>query len=94
MTETSGRKQLQQYLAADPSRSQNWLARTMGVGQQTVSLWLRGYNRPGYGHMLMLLHVAGILPESWLTQEEMNKILALRERLYGVAIGISPTEST
>jgi transcriptional regulator with XRE-family HTH domain len=87
VTDTPGRQALQQYLEAEPQRSQNWLARLLGVGQQTVSLWMRGYNRPGYSHMAMIQLVTGITPDMWLTEGERSRIASVRVKTHPVATG-------
>jgi transcriptional regulator with XRE-family HTH domain len=87
VTDTPGRQALQKYLEAETLRSQNWLARLLGVGQQTVSLWMRGYNRPGFAHMAMIQLVTGISPDLWLTDDERSRIASVRVKTQPAAAG-------
>jgi plasmid maintenance system antidote protein VapI len=85
MTETPGRQALVAFLESDRQRSQRWLARLLKVGQSCVSLWVRGRCKPDYVHILALSRVAGIPEESWLTEEDRQKLTQISVEAHKIA---------
>jgi transcriptional regulator with XRE-family HTH domain len=68
---TKGRKLLKKYLE---SSSQAALARTIGVGQQTVSEWAKGSCRPDAMWRAILERAAGIPVDAWFDESELKRI--------------------
>ena len=60
----SGRKRLRQWLDRSKLR-QSEAAKTLGVHQVVLSLWLSGKRRPGRENALLLERETGIPVESW-----------------------------
>lgn len=63
---SDGARALKEWLEGPPKRRQADLAASLGVGQQTVSAWLRGAVIPSVLYRVKLKTIAGILPASWL----------------------------
>jgi transcriptional regulator with XRE-family HTH domain len=80
MTNTQGLEKLKEFLAANPERSQGWLARTLDVSQPNVSSWLRGINRPGPEYRKALAKIASIPEDSWLTDDERTAVSEAQRR--------------
>jgi transcriptional regulator with XRE-family HTH domain len=68
-----GRKLLNDWFAANESRTRAGLGERLGISGQAVGGWARGIARPDEGHMRKLLELAteGAVPEaSWETEKE------------------------
>lgn len=66
---TNGQRALVQVLEA---QSQAAVAETLGVSQQSVSLWARGITRPNALQRWTLEQRFGIKQASWLTAHELR----------------------
>lgn len=83
---TEGRRLLCLWLD-DPGRSQAKFAAALGVGQPSVSLWVRGISRPEPHLREAIEIVAGIQRDAWTTSDERDAIEGVRARAGEIAIG-------
>lgn len=78
---TTGLRALRTWLKADPSRSQAWLARTLGVSSPSVSAWMAGTARPTSELRSALCSLAAIPIVDWETAAEKKRREALALRV-------------
>lgn len=91
-SEIPARTALREWLSADESRSQSWLARTLNVSQPSVSAWLTGASRPEAHHREALEALTGIPADEWKTSDERALVLRMRARFEGDAMPATGTE--
>lgn len=84
MHATPAQEVLAEYLAAERSRTQVWLARVLGVSQSTISIWIRGKSRPGLGYALMIQYLTGIPADMWLTEAERLAVASVSVEAHRV----------
>jgi predicted transcriptional regulator len=75
---TEGHRLLAKLFAADDAPSQHDVAESLGITQQSVSAYLRGFARPGELVRARFQKLYGIPASSWLTA---------KERAYAAATG-------
>jgi len=74
-TDTLGRRELIAWLGAPRRRrTQQRLARILGINQGAVSEWVRGLARPTVAKALFLWKLCGISVESWCTERDQTWI--------------------
>jgi len=78
---TDGVKLLREWMAICPSRTQSFVAEQVGVGQPSVSGWLREVSRPEPEHRASLELLAGIPPSAWMTVDEQKSVERARKRI-------------
>lgn len=66
---TRARRQLVRWLD-ESGTSPGKLGDRLGISQQAVSMWIRGYNRPIPPYRKALVRIAGIPEDDWLTADE------------------------
>lgn len=76
-----GHRALAAYLR-DSAKSQAWLAKRIGIGQQSISMWLRGENTPGAAHQKAIQLATGINVDDWLTAEERRHLATVERRVW------------
>jgi transcriptional regulator with XRE-family HTH domain len=60
MTTRRPPRSIQEYLDGPPRVSQRTLADRLGVGQSTISLWLRDERKPSNERLLKLYEITGV----------------------------------
>lgn len=80
MKRTKGQRDLAKKLG-EPGWSQMRLAEELRVNQSAVSLWVRGFNRPGAQHRKMIEMLFGIPVDHWLTGPEAATMRRAERRL-------------
>lgn len=73
---TVGHKKLRAWLAGE-GRSQTALAKTLGVTQSAVALWIKGGHRPSAAMQSALAKLGICEPADWLTKKERSKLEAI-----------------
>lgn len=92
MTNTPGRRQLNDLLDAKNGRTQSWLAGLLGVNQSTVSDWCRGECRPEDPYRKAMVQILGIPEDAWATAAERRRIAQALRRAESGAVP-SPAKS-
>jgi len=75
---TIGRRLLRERME-ERGVKQTHLAAKLGIGQPSVSLWLRGVSRPEPHHREALEYLLDVPAESWLTEEEQETVRRARD---------------
>jgi DNA-binding transcriptional regulator YiaG len=77
---TEGRRMLAAYLESSDEHTQTSLAQVLEIGQSSISLWVNGRSRPEPHHRdaLALLTRGAVPVESWLTDDERQKVARAR----------------
>lgn len=53
-------------------RYPSWLASKLGISQQTIWNWCKGYFKPDYYQLIQMAEILGVAPEDLYEDEKNN----------------------